>query len=107
MKRIHLEKIMEYTELEKKVIETFGSYLNYESLEDNLNDNATFFTFTEAEILTEIKPEQLKGVISSLVKKGICYIDDSTIYSINYESLFLVTNAGVETYYRLKEEENV
>ena len=41
---------MKYTELELKVIESIGDFLNYGDLESDLDDNATYFTIDEINI---------------------------------------------------------
>lgn len=62
-----------YTELEMKVMKQIGGFLNYDTLEENLGDNATAFDFDEIE---GFETRQLKGVIGSLVKKDILMPDD-------------------------------
>ena len=86
---------MKYTDLEKKVIEQIGNFLNYETLEENLNDNATAFWFSEIE---GIEKKRLRGVVSSLEKKGLIYQDD-----VNGDPMFMVTSTGLKEYYRLFE----
>ena len=49
---------MEYTKLELKVIKNIGGFLNYDELETNLDDNATYFTINEI----DIEPKKLRGV---------------------------------------------
>ena len=56
---------MKYTELELKVIESIGGFLNYGDLESDLDDNATYFTINEI----NIEPKKLRGVLSSLERK--------------------------------------
>lgn len=53
---------MKYTELESKVIKSIGDFLNYDDLETNLEDNATYFVMSEI----DIEPKILRGVLSSL-----------------------------------------
>lgn len=82
---------MEYTKLELKVIKNIGGFLNYDELETNLDDNATYFTINEI----DIKPKKLRGVLSSLEQKQLIFKDYVG------EPLFAVTNFGVKEYYRI------
>lgn len=82
---------MEYTKLELKVIKNIGCFLNYDELETNLDDNATYFTINEI----DIEPKKLRGVLSSLEQKQLIFKDYVG------EPLFVVTNFGVKEYYRI------
>ncbi len=82
---------MEYTELELKVIESIGGFLNYGDLESDLDDNATYFTIDEI----NIEPKKLRGVLSSLERKHLIYKD------FVGEPLFIVTDFGIKEYYRI------
>lgn len=87
------EKNMKYTELELKIIKSIGRFLNYDDLESNLDDNATYFTMSDIDIESKI----LRGVLSSLEQKGLIYKE------FIGEPLFAVTNFGVKEYYRIFE----
>lgn len=82
---------MKYTELELKVIESIGGFLNYGDLESDLDDNATYFTIDEI----NIEPKKLRGVLSSLERKHLIYKD------FVGEPSFMVTDFGVKEYYRI------
>ena len=82
---------MKYTELELKVIESIGGFLNYGDLERDLDDNATYFTINEI----NIEPKKLRGVLSSLERKHLIYKD------FVGEPLFIVTDFGIKEYYRI------
>lgn len=82
---------MKYTELELKVIESIGDFLNYGDLESDLDDNATYFTIDEI----NIEPKKLRGVLSSLERKHLIYKD------FVGEPLFIVTDFGIKEYYRI------
>ena len=82
---------MEYTKLELKVIKNIGGFLNYDELETNLDDNATYFTINEI----NIEPKKLRGVLSSLERKHLIYKD------FVGEPLFIVTDFGIKEYYRI------
>lgn len=82
---------MKYTELELKVIESIGDFLNYGDLESDLDDNATYFTIDEI----NIEPKKLRGVLSSLERKHLIYKD------FVGEPLFMVTDFGIKEYYRI------
>ncbi len=82
---------MKYTELELKVIESIGDFLNYGDLESDLDDNATYFTIDEI----NIEPKKLRGVLSSLERKHLIYKD------FVGELLFIVTDFGIKEYYRI------
>lgn len=82
---------MEYTKLELKVIKNIGGFLNYDELETNLDDNATYFTIKEI----DIEPKKLRGVLSSLEQKQLIFKDYVG------EPLFAVTDFGVKEYYRI------
>ena len=85
------EKNMKYTELELKVIKSIGRFLNYDDLESNLDDNATYFTMSDIDIESKI----LRGVLSSLEQKGLIFKDYVG------EPMFVVTNSEVKEYYRI------
>lgn len=82
---------MKYTELELKVIESIGDFLNYGDLESDLDDNATYFTIDEI----NIEPKKFRGVLSSLERKHLIYKD------FVGEPLFIVTDFGIKEYYRI------
>ena len=82
---------MKYTELELKIIESIGGFLNYGDLESDLDDNATYFTINEI----NIEPKKLRGVLSSLERKHLIYKD------FVGEPLFIVTDFGIKEYYRI------
>ena len=82
---------MKYTELELKVIESIGDFLNYGDLESDLDDNATYFTIDEI----NIEPKKLRGVLSSLERKHLIYKD------FVGEPLFIITDFGIKEYYRI------
>lgn len=82
---------MKYTELELKVIESIGDFLNYGDLESDLDDNATYFTIDEI----NIEPKKLRGVLSSLERKHLIY------KNFVGEPLFIVTDFGIKEYYRI------
>lgn len=82
---------MKYTELELKVIESIGGFLNYGDLESDLDDNATYFTIDEI----NIEPKKLRGVLSNLERKHLIYKD------FVGEPLFIVTDFGIKEYYRI------
>lgn len=82
---------MKYTELELKVIKSIGGFLNYDDLETNLDDNATYFTMHEI----DVEPKKLRGVLSSLEQKGLFYKD------FVGEPSFMVTDFGIKEYYRI------
>lgn len=82
---------MKYTELELKVIESIGGFLNYGDLESDLDDNATYFTIDEF----NIEPKKLRGILSSLEQKHLIY------KGFVGEPLFIVTDFGIKEYYRI------
>lgn len=82
---------MKYTELELKVIESIGDFLNYGDLESDLDDNATYFTIDEI----NIEPKKLRGVLSSFERKHLIY------KNFVGEPLFIVTDFGIKEYYRI------
>ena len=84
---------MKYTELESKVIKSIGDFLNYDDLETNLEDNATYFVMSEI----DIEPKILRGVLSSLEQKGLIYKNDE----LAEEPMFMVTDFGIKEYYRI------
>lgn len=94
-------ELPELTELELKVVERFGCFLNYPDLRDNIDDNATFFDFEEIAHETGIAHNILRGVLSSLIKKELIDLDGSTWYGrkIIDGAGFNVTYKGIITYY--------
>lgn len=88
---------MTLTENEKKVVAQFGNFLNYDTLEANLEDNATFFKADEIEGFTNRR--SLGGVLSSLAKKGLVSYGDWS--GEDCKKFFLVTDEGLKAYYKL------
>lgn len=84
---------MKYTELESKVIKNIGDFLNYDDLETNLEDNATYFVMSEI----DIEPKILRGVLSSLEQKDLIYKNEKSVD----EPMFMVTDFGIKEYYRI------
>lgn len=84
---------MKYTELESKVIKSIGDFLNYDDLETNLEDNATYFVMSEI----DIEPKILRGVLSNLEQKDLIYKDKKSVD----EPMFMVTDFGIKEYYRI------
>lgn len=87
-----------YTDLEMLVIKNFENGFNYGELEDELSDNACSLSFNE------LKPKgysnkQIRGVVSSLIKKGLLFFDDWTGIDSCYP--FRVTELGLIEYYKL------
>lgn len=90
---------MTYTEMELKVIEAIKYSLNYDSLEDNLDDNCTCLDVKEVAQQTGLEVKSVKGVFGSLEKKGLMYVE---ISNINHK-VMMVTEEGLREYYRLFE----
>lgn len=87
---------MTLTDNEKKVVAQFSNFMNYDTLEANLEDNATFFYANEIEGFTSKR--SLGGVLSSLAKKGLISYGD---WSGEGKAFFLVTDEGLKAYYKL------
>ena len=88
-------KEIELTELEKKVVDYFN--FNYKDLESNLQDNANFVDFSDVE---GIEAKVLRGVFSSLIKKGIIfYAEDCDV--------FYISNTGVILFFLINYPEEV
>ena len=91
---------MKYTDLEINVIKCFGSFTNYDTLEDNLNDNCTCLDVVDISKLTGYDVKTVKGIIGSLTKKRLVFVDE---FNINQTAL-MVTDEGIREYYKLIEE---
>jgi len=89
---------MNYTELEKKVISRFGFFFNYRNAEDEISDNAGAFGADEIVKVTGIDSKVLRGVLSSLIKKGLINYGD---YYDENDYFFVFTEFGINEYYRL------
>lgn len=87
---------MTLTENEKKVVAQFSNFLNYDTLEANLEDNATYFYASDIEGFSNKR--SLGGVLSSLAKKGLVSYGD---WSGEGDNFFLVTDEGLKAYYKL------
>lgn len=100
---------MEYTEMELHVIESFKQFMNYDSLEANLNDNCTCLEVRELSEMLGYNIKTIKGIIGSLTKKDLIFVD---IVNIN-QKVLMVTDEGIKEYFRLfgnnnnKEESNM
>jgi DNA-binding MarR family transcriptional regulator len=86
-----------FTEKEKKVIECFGKAMNYPTLEENLDDNCTWIDVKELSEDTGFTVETVKGIIGSLTKKDLVYVE---IVNFN-EKVLMVTDEGVKAYFNL------
>ena len=84
---------MKYTELELKIIAIIGNFLNYETLEANLQDNATYFDIDDVKQLTGMATKEARGVVSSLIKKNILVLDTTD------HPIFWVTPDGLREYF--------
>ena len=87
-----------YTALEMLVIKNFENGFNYGELENELADNACVLSFNE------LKPKgysnkQVRGVVSSLIKKGLLFFDDWDGIDSCYP--FRITELGLIEYYKL------
>lgn len=87
---------MTLTDNEKKVVAQFCEFMNYDTLEANLEDNATFFYANEIEGFANKR--SLGGVLSSLTKKGLISYGD---WSGEGKEFFLVTDEGLKACYKL------
>lgn len=88
---------MEYTEMELHVIESFKQFMNYDSLEANLNDNCTCLEVRELSEMLGYNIKTIKGIIGSLTKKDLIFVD---IVNIN-QKVLMVTDEGIKEYFRL------
>lgn len=86
---------MTLTDNEKKAVAQFGNFMNYDTLEANLEDNATYFYASEIEGFTNGR--SLGGVLSSLAKKGLISYGD---WSGEGKEFFFVTDEGLKAYYK-------
>ncbi len=83
------------TDYEKKVVDYFA--FNYQTLYENCCDNANFVSIDEVETSEKISKKVLRGVFSSMIKKGlICDgegngVDDDVFTSNIGELLFIST----------------
>lgn len=82
---------MTLTDNGKKVVAQFCNFMNYNTLEANLEDNATYFYASEIEGFTNGRS------LSSLAKKGLISYGD---WSGEGKEFFLVTDEGLKAYYK-------
>lgn len=85
---------MNYTKLELKVIELFE--FNYETLEENLEDNANYVDFDYCVKTLNLSANVLRGVFASLIKKELIFFDPSLD-----PGTFPLTGFGVKEYFNL------
>ena len=93
-----VEPEVNYTALEMLVIKNFENGFNYGELENELSDNACTLSFNE------LKPKgysnkQIRGVVSSLIKKGLLFFDNWSGIDSYYP--FRITELGLIEYYKL------
>lgn len=81
------------TTLEIQVLKAFPT--NYTCAEDEISDNCTSTDVKELSKITGLEVDSVKGVIGSLVKKGL--VDTYTIHKVN-DSVVL-SDLGIEYYY--------
>lgn len=93
---------MKYTELELQVIKAFRNSMNYNTLEDNLNDNCTCLDVKELAQITGQAVKTIKGVVGSLTKKDLVFVEE-----FNFgETALMVTDEGIKAYFELFENNN-
>lgn len=84
-----------FTELEKVIIDLIAEYRNYDSLEDEINDNAVGVYLKDILIYTSLDAKTARGVLSSLIKKDMLYCD-----KVNGEQFFRATDKCLEYCYQ-------
>ena len=89
---------MKYTEMEMKVIKAIGSSLNYDTLEANIDDNATALEIKETAEITGLSTKQVRGIFSSLEQKGLMYLEEMNMGTWR---IMAITEEGLREYYRL------
>ena len=87
------------TEMEKAVLQLAS--LNYSDPELEKLDNTTCIDIDEVHIETGFTIPQIKGIFSSLSKKGLMYFDDENINGKNVVLNWL-SEDGIDVVYLLK-----
>jgi hypothetical protein len=86
------------TEMETICLNVMGDFTSYDTLEETLDDNMCCATLRDF----PIERSQVRGVLSSLIKKGLCFFDDGEDYGDGVPSVWWLTDLGVETYWAAK-----
>ena len=90
-----------FTELEKAILKLVAEWRNYDSLEDEINDNAVGVYLRDITEYTPIDTKTARGVLSSLIQKDMLYTD-----SVNGEMFFRATNECLEYCYNVLDKES-
>lgn len=85
---------MYMTELESKILQAFNT--EYEFAEDEKSDNVTYTMVDEIVERTGIETNIVKGVLGSLVKKGLVCTDGERN---DIPKCVLLSDTGIDAYY--------
>lgn len=91
---------MKYTDNELKIIGLFNRFMNYDTLEANLEDNCTCLDVKVLAELSGLTVKSVKGVVGSLTKKNLVFVDEFNMG----QTVLMVTDKGIREYFRLNEE---
>lgn len=83
------------TEMELICLNVMGGFGEYDNLEENLDDNMCCAQISDF----PIERSKVRGVLSSLIQKNLCFYDGGDNYAGNVPSVFWLTDKGVETYW--------
>lgn len=98
-----VEKIVKnLTEMERKTIKHFE--LNYRGMIDNISDNANFVSIDYVSEAEKISKKQLRGVFSSLIKKGLIFDGEGAIGGVD-DDLFYTDSLGIAVYFYIYDKE--
>lgn len=86
-----MEKI-NLTAKEVMVLEATNAFMNYDNAREEKRDNVVSFDVNEMAKAAEIEPKSARGILNSLVKKGLVTTD---------EDGFGLTDEGIDEAYRI------
>ena len=86
---------MTFTDNEKKILELLSEYRNYDNVETELSDNAVgVYMDEDIEKYTDMDSTVARGVVSSLIQKGMLVTDD-----VNQKIFYRATDEGIKYLY--------
>jgi hypothetical protein len=92
-----VEKIVKnLTDMEQKTIKHFA--LNYNDMMSNISDNANFVSIDYVSEEEHISKKQLRGVFSSLIKKGLIFDGEGAIGGVD-DDLFYTDSLGIAVFF--------
>ena len=108
MNKTQFEKIIKatvegLTDYEKKVVSHFE--FNYKTMIENCDDNANFVSIDWVAEAENISKKILRGVFSSLIKKGLIFDGEGAIGGVD-DDVFYLSYKGIAVYFYIDDKKD-